>query len=246
MIIKARYTEETSTQILTTEDDGRQVTMPSFPSDTHYDNKMQAFLDGGGTIDPFPEALPPLDNDAKEAALRVAQQGEVIWNQDNRRRSVGTTPLIPDEDKTEWDDWMKSVYEAQDAGQLPPEPPVFAREVIAVEGDTTGQCVISWKWFDGTWEGWGFEAIFDRADISSLGLKVYDENGGYLYALTFASIEGQHNRWSIETPAGFATATKVQRSFEIIAGSAPVTAFKNLTDQTDYISLLVRWQANAP
>ena len=53
MIISARYPEETETQVAVTDENGVVATMPSFPSDTYYDTKLQTFLDGGGTIDPY-------------------------------------------------------------------------------------------------------------------------------------------------------------------------------------------------
>jgi hypothetical protein len=188
-----------------------------------------------------PTELPPPDANASVDALNVARDGMEIWAQDDRRRSVGAKPLIPDTDKQDWDNWMKQVYEAQDAGTIPPEPPAFARQGIELPGDVEGQCTIAWHEFGGGWPGWGFKAMFKRQDITALGLKVYDENGGYLYALTFQ--QGDYpGEWVTETPAGYATPTKVQRSFEIIAGSAPVTDFKTLDDTVDSINLLVRWQ----
>lgn len=242
MITEARYTDTTSIQIEATLDTGVKLGLPSYPSDTHWDQDMALFLDNGGVIDLAPTDLPPLDMADSGPAYSVMVQGAEIEAADKNRRSVGATPIIADADQAEWNAWMADTYNAVDSGSDAAEPPVFVRQAIAMPGDNSGQCVISWKEFGGGWPGWGFEAIFDRADITALGLKVYDENGGYLYALTFQKVPNEHNRWSTETPAGFATPTKAQRSFEIIAGSAPVTDFKTLTDQIDYLSLLVRWQ----
>ena len=111
--------------------------------------------------------------------------------------------------------------------------------------DVEGVCIIRWKWFDGTWEGWGFEAVFNREDITALGLKVYNENNAYLYALTFVESE-YPGQWITETPAGFATPNKETRKFEIIAGSAPVSDLEALTVIDEYRSLFVTWQPGDP
>lgn len=193
------------------------------------------------TITPPP--LPPVDGEAKAEALDVAKQGENIWVQDRSRRDVGAVPIIPDADKAVWDDWMRSNYEAMDSGQPPVEPPAQVRRVIDMPDQSEGQCVIQWHQFTGTWAGWGFKAVFKREDTTSLGLKVYDENGGYLYALTFEA-NGTEGEWITETPAGFATPTKVARSFEIIAGSAPVTEYITLDSSVEYRSFMVKWKAD--
>ncbi len=246
MITAARYTDDTSIPLNATLDTGVILSMPSYPSDTHYDSQMAEFIDGGGTIIPYPAELPPLDEEAAAPAMSVASQGEDIKISDNNRRAVGATPIIPDADLADFDQWMLDSYAAVDAGGTAPAPPVSVRQAVELPGDTQGQCVISWHEFTGTWAGWGFKAVFQRNDISALGLKVYDENGGYLYALTFVQDTIYPDRFLTETPAGFATPTQVDRSFEIIAGSAPVTPFKTLTSSIDYLSLLVRWQAGDP
>lgn len=186
--------------------------------------------------------LPPPDSEASEVAFDIVSEGQVIWQQDRDRREVGATPIIADDDKPEFDQWMRDSFDAQDAGTIPPDPPASFRRAIDMPDQQEGQCAISWFEFTGGWPGWGFKALFKRDDIASLGLKVYDENGGYLYALTFVE-SSYHGEWETETPAGFATPTKVARSFEIIAGSAPVTEFLTLDDTKEYISFIVKWSS---
>ena len=52
-ITAARYNTEEEISIAATLDSGGEIFMPSYPSSTHYDNDMQEFLDGGGTIAPY-------------------------------------------------------------------------------------------------------------------------------------------------------------------------------------------------
>lgn len=203
------------------------------------DTESNDYWDGENYIKPTPPA------EIDYSAIGVALQAEEVWVHDTRRRAVGATPVIADADQEEFDLWMKAVYDAQDAQVAPPEPPAFVRRVIDVPEQEEGNCTIVWHEFTGTWAGWGFKAIFRREDISSLGLKVYDENDAYLYALTFTA--GDYpGEWVTETPAGFATPTKVSRAFEIIAGAAPVTELLVLNDTKEGIMFNVKWSAGDP
>jgi len=196
------------------------------------------WFNGTNYITPAP--IPPLDSDASVAARTAANDGMAWYFENEDRKRVAATPIIAAADQAEWDAWMKSTYDAIDAGVNPPEPPAKFRQGITMPDQELGQCTIQWHEFTGTWAGWGFKALFKTETTTSLGLKVYDENGGYLYALTFTQ-SAMYNEWVTETPAGFATPTKVARSFEIISGPLPVTDYLTLDDTKEYISLQVRF-----
>jgi len=74
MIIEARYTDETQVPFNATFDDGREMSMPGYPSNTHYDKDVAAFLDGGGVFDDYDPNYGVTDEQLRWQAYRLNEE----------------------------------------------------------------------------------------------------------------------------------------------------------------------------
>ena len=91
IIIAARYTDETSIPLNATLDNGQELSMPSYPSGTHYDRQMEEFLTGGGVIAAYDAYYGMSLDEVKEVGYSAVDEEEVFRvDEAQHNPSIGT------------------------------------------------------------------------------------------------------------------------------------------------------------
>ena len=96
-IIAARYNDETAIPLTATLDTAQEVSMPSYPSGTHYDRQMAEFLDGGGVIAPYDPYHGMSLDEVKEIGYSAVDEEEV-FRVDQAQHNPATGVNLSDSD----------------------------------------------------------------------------------------------------------------------------------------------------